>query len=96
MMEFLDAKVRAPVAEGGENYNFYTTNRRTNSGLQVGKGFIIGWGQWEPTQNKAFGLVMVKAYSVVNGVATATLEIKVPAEDMRTKYNPVSIFDYAP
>lgn len=96
MMAFLDAKVRAPVAEGGENYNFYTTNRRTNSGLQVGKGFIIGWGQWEPTQNKAFGLVMVKAYSVADGVATATLEIKVPAEDMRTKYNPVSLFDYTP
>lgn len=95
MMEFLDAEVRAPVDEGGENYNFYGTNRRTNSDLQVGKGFIIGWGQWgPPTENKAFGLVMVKAYSEANGVATATLEIKVPAEDMRTKYNPVSIFDY--
>lgn len=94
MMEFLDAKVRAPKDEGGENYNFYGTNRRTNSDLQVGKGFIIGWGQWEPTQNKAFGIVMVKAYSENAGVATATLEIKVPAEDMRTKYNPVSLFDY--
>lgn len=96
LMEFLDTKVRAPTAQGGENYNFYTTNRRTNTDLQVGKGFIIGWGQWSPTQNQAFGLVMVKAYSVVDGVATATFEIKVPKEDMRTKYNPVSIFDYTP
>lgn len=96
MMEFLDSKVRAPVAEGGENYNFYGTNRRVNSALQVGKGFIIGWGQWDPIHNQAFGIVMVKAYSVVDGVATATLEIKVPAEDMRTKYNPVSLFDYQP
>lgn len=96
MMEFLDAKVRAPVAEGGENYNFYGTNRRLNSDLQAGKGFIIGWGQWDPIENKAFGVVLVKEYSLVDGVATATLEIKVPAEDMRTKYNPVSIFDYQP
>jgi len=96
MMEFLDAKVRAPVAEGGENYNFYGTNRRFNGDLQVGKGFIIGWGQWDPIQNQAFGIVMVTEYSVADEVATATLEIKVPAEDMRTKYNPVSIFDYQP
>lgn len=94
MMEFLDAKVKASVANGGENYNFYGTNRRFNSDLQPGKGFIIGWGQWDPIQNKAFGIVMVKEYSVTDGVATATLEIKVPAEDMRTKYNPVSLFDY--
>lgn len=96
MMEFLNAKIKAPVAEGGENYNFYGTNRRTNSDLQIGKGFIIGWGQWDPISNQAFGVVMVKDYSVVDGVATATLEIKVPAEDMRTKYNPVSLFDYTP
>jgi hypothetical protein len=93
---FLDAKVRAPAAEGGENYNVSATNRRFNGDLQIGKGFIIGWGQWDPINNQAFGLVMVKDYSVVDGVATATLEIKVPAEDMRTKYNPVSLFDYTP
>lgn len=94
MMEFLDAKVKAPVASGGENYNFYGTNRRFNGDLKVGQGFIIGWGQWSPIENKAFGIVMVKEYAVTNGIATATLEIKVPAEDNRTKYNPVSIFDY--
>ncbi|GEP96695.1 hypothetical protein [Chitinophaga cymbidii] len=94
MMEFLDTKVRAPVAAGGENYNFYGTNRRTNSDLKAGQGFIIGWGQWDPIENKAFGIVIVKEYAVTDGVATATLEIKVPEEDNRTKYNPVSIFDY--
>ncbi len=92
--EFLDTKIKAPKAEGGENYNIHGTNRRTNSGLEVGKGFIIGWGQWDPINNQAFGLVMVKEFSVEGGEATATFEIKVPAEDMRTKYNPVSIFDY--
>ncbi|ATL47783.1 hypothetical protein COR50_11745 [Chitinophaga caeni] len=96
MMEFLDAKVRAPVAQGGENYNFYKTNRRTNSDLKAGSGFIIGWGQWDPISNQAFGIVMVREYSVSNGVATATLEIKVPEVDNRTKYNPVSLFDYNP
>ncbi|MBT1704622.1 hypothetical protein [Chryseosolibacter indicus] len=96
MMEFLDTKVRGPVASGGENYNFYGTNRRFNNSLKPGAGFIIGWGQFDPTQNKAFGIVMVKEFNVTNGVATATLEIKVPAEDNRTKYNPVSILDYEP
>lgn len=94
MMEFLDAKVRAPKDQGGENYNFYGTNRRTNSDLQIGKGFIIGWGQLEPTNNQGFGLVMVKDFAIVDGEATVTLEIKVPAEDQRTKYNPVSVLDY--
>lgn len=94
MTEFLNTKIIAPVAQGGEGYNIAATNRRFNGDLVPGKAFIIGWGQWDPIQNKAFGIVMVKEYSVTDGVATATLEIKVPAEDQRTKYNPVSLFDY--
>jgi hypothetical protein len=36
----------------------------------------------------------VKSYVEANGFATVTLDIKVPAEDNRTKFNPVSLFDY--
>jgi len=96
LTEFLQTKVIASVAAGGENYNIAATNRRFNGALKVGEGFIIGWGQWSPIENKAFGIVMVKEYAVTDGIATATLEIKVPAEDNRTKYNPESIFDYVP
>lgn len=92
--EYIQTKVIPPVASGGENYNVAATNRRFNSGLKVGEGFVIGWGQWSPINNQAFGLVLVKEYAVINGAATVTLEIKVPADDNRTKYNPVSIFDY--
>lgn len=96
LTEFLQTKVLASAAAGGEGYNIVTTNRRFNNGLKVGEGFIFGWGQWSPTENKAFGIIMVKEYAVTDGIATATLEIKVPAEDNRTKYNPESIFDYVP
>ncbi|QEH41646.1 hypothetical protein [Chitinophaga sp. XS-30] len=96
LTEFLNTKIIAPTSAGGEGYNIAATNRRFNGDLKVGEGFIIGWGQWSPIENKAFALVFVKEYALVNGEATATLEIKVPAEDNRTKYNPVSIFDYQP
>lgn len=94
--DFINNKIKAPVAAGGENYNVSATNRRFNDGMKVGAGFVIGWGQWSPINNQAFGIVFVKEYNVSNGIATCTLEIKVPAEDNRTKYNPVSIFDYQP
>lgn len=95
---FLETKIIAPSGQGGENYNIRTTNRRVNSDLKVGEGFIIGWGalQWGASvaDNKAFGIVMVKAYSTDGGVGKVTLEIKVPDEDNRTKYNPESIHSY--
>ncbi|MGX5691172.1 hypothetical protein [Arcticibacter tournemirensis] len=95
---FLETKIIAPTGEGGENYNIRTTNRRFNGDLKVGEGFIIGWGalQWGASvaDNKAFGIVMVKAYSTTGGVGNVTLEIKVPDEDNRTKYNPESIHSY--
>ncbi|WP_207424356.1 hypothetical protein [Desertivirga brevis] len=98
LTSFLETKILGPISEGGENYNIRTTNRRFNGELQVGKGFIIGWGAWRwgttVADNKAFGLVMVKAYSVSNGQATTTLEIKVPDEDFRSKYNSESIHSY--
>ena len=63
-----------------------------------GAGFVIGWGQWNfddgTVNNQAFGLVIVKDYTVNGDFATVTLDIKVPAENVRAKYNPVSIFSY--
>lgn len=89
MMTFLDNEVKS-------SYGFYTTNRRYNNSFSTTQGFIIGWGQWSPISNQAFGLVIVKEFTNVNGVATLTMDIKVPDEDNRTKFNPVSIFDYNP
>ncbi|UYQ91921.1 hypothetical protein MKQ68_17695 [Chitinophaga horti] len=92
--DYIANKVKAPAAAGGENYNVNGTNRRFNNTLVVGTGFIIGWGTWTPINNEAFGIVMVKEYSVNNGVATVTLEVKAPAEDNRTKYNGGSTLSY--
>jgi hypothetical protein len=98
LTEFLQKKIIAPTNQGGENYNVVTTNRRVSGDMVPGSGFVIGWGSWNfatsAVQNQAFGLVIVKDYVSANGFATVTLDIKVPAEDNRTKYNPVSLFDY--
>lgn len=94
LTDYINNKVKAPVAAGGENYNVSTTNRRFNSALKAGEGFIIGWGSWTPTNNQAFAVVMVKEYAVINGQATVTLEVKAPAEDNRAKYNSVSTLAY--
>ncbi|WP_207510546.1 hypothetical protein [Longitalea luteola] len=94
LMEHVAAKVAAPVAQGGENYNIYGTNRRTNNVFNVGQGFYIGWGQWDPINNQSFGLVIVRDYQVNGAYATITLDIKVPEENQRIKYNPVSLFNY--
>jgi hypothetical protein len=94
LIDHIAGKVAAPVSQGGEGYNIYATNRRTNNVFNVGQGFYIGWGQWDPINNQSFGIVLVKDYQV-NGVnATITLDIKVPEEDQRTKFNPVSLFNY--
>jgi hypothetical protein len=98
LTEFLQKNIIAPTSQGGENYNVATINRRVSGDMVPGAGFIIGWGSWNfadsKVQNEAFGLVIVKDYVVANGFATVTLDIKVPVEDNRTKYNPVSLFDY--
>lgn len=98
MENWLRANIIAPVAQGGENYNIITTNRRVSGDMVPGSGIVMGWGSWNfasgAVVNEVFGLVLVKDYVEANGFATVTLDIKVPAEDNRTKFNPVSIFDY--
>jgi hypothetical protein len=98
MMDWLQANIIAPTAQGGENYNLVTANRRVSGDMVPGAGFVIGWGSWNfatsAVNNQAFGIVLVKDYVEANGFATVTLDIKVPAEDVRTKFNPVSIFNY--
>lgn len=98
LTDFLQSSIIAPTSQGGENYNLVVANRRVSGDMVPGSGFVIGWGSWNfadnTVNNQAFGLVIVKAYSVENGFATVTLDIKVPAEDNRTKFNPVSLFDY--
>ena len=98
LTDFLQNSIIAPTNQGGENYNLVTSNRRVSGDMVPGSGFVIGWGSWNfadsKVNNQAFGLVIVKAYTEENGFATVTLDIKVPAEDNRTKYNPVSLFDY--
>ena len=95
---FLQSSIIAPTSQGGENYNLVVANRRVSGDMVPGSGFVIGWGSWNFTDNtvnnQAFGLVIVKAYTEENGFATVTLDIKVPAQDNRTKFNPVSLFDY--
>lgn len=98
LTEFLQKKIIAPTNQGGENYNVVTTNRRVSGDMVPGSGFVIGWGSWNfansAVNNEAFGLVIVKDYVTANGFATVTLDIKVPVDDNRTKYNPVSLFNY--
>lgn len=98
LADFLQTNIIAPTSQGGENYNVVTANRRVSGDMVPGSGFVIGWGSWNFADsrvvNQAFGLVIVKDYVVANGFATVTLDIKVPAEDNRTKFNPVSLFDY--
>jgi hypothetical protein len=98
MTDFINNKIKAPTSEGGENYNVSTANRRVSGDMVPGAGFVIGWGSWNfadsKVDNQAFGVVIVKEYSEANGFANVTLEIKVPADDNRTKYNPVSLFNY--
>ncbi len=94
LMEHIEKKVAAPTAQGGENYNIYETNRRTNNVFNVGQGFYIGWGRWNPILNQSFGIVIVRDYKNENGIGTITLDIKVPMEDQRTKFNSESLFNY--
>ena len=98
LMNFLQSSIIAPTSQGGENYNLPAANRRVSGDMVPGSGFVIGWGSWNfadsKVNNQAFGLVIVKSYTEENGFATVTLDIKVPAQDNRTKFNPVSLFDY--
>jgi len=98
MQKWLQENIIAPVNQGGENYNLVVANRRVSGDMVPGTGVVIGWGSWNFANsvvvNQAFGIVLVKSYVEANGFATVTLDIRVPAEDNRTKFNPVSLFDY--
>ncbi len=94
LQEHVANKVAAPKANGGEGYDIYATNRRTNNVFNVGQGFYIGWGQWDPTNNQVFGIVVVREYTINGEYATVRLDIKVPEEDQRARFNPVSLFNY--
>ncbi len=98
MNTWLQQNIVAPTNQGGENYNVAVANRRVSGDMVPGAGFVIGWGSWNfadgTVNNQAFGLVIVKEYTVNGDFATVTLDIKVPAENVRTKFNPVSIFSY--
>lgn len=96
---FINNKIKAPTAQGGENYNVSTTNRRVSGDMTPGVGIIIGWGHWNfvdnvNVTNEVFGLVLCTGYEVNGDYATVTLQIKVPNENNRVKYNPTSIHTY--
>ncbi|MCU7693860.1 hypothetical protein ACFSPU_01365 [Haoranjiania flava] len=95
---YINVNIKGP-APIGENYNITTTNRRISGDPVIGTGFIFGWGSWDvatgAVNNQAFGLALVKAYTNAGSEkGTVVLDIVVPAEDMRTKFNPVSLFNY--
>ena len=94
MLIGIDNKIKAPSSEGGENYNVHGTNRRVSAAPSPGTGFIIGWGVWDPIDNQEFGLVLVKELIPRGNFFDVVIDVKVPAENMREKYNPVSTFDY--
>ncbi|HMR83865.1 MAG TPA: hypothetical protein PKE30_12065 [Niabella sp.] len=95
---FINRNIKGP-GPVGENYNVTTTNRRVSGDPVVNAGFIIGWGSWNlatsVVDNQAFGVVIVKSYTTTgSGKGTVTLDIIVPAEDQRSRFNPVSMFGY--
>lgn len=95
---FININIKGP-GPLGENYNVSTTNRRVSGDPVSGSGFVIGWGSWNLTtgvvNNQAFGVVLVKSYdNQGSGKGTVTLDIIVPSENLREKFNPVSMFGY--
>lgn len=95
---FINVNIKGP-GPIGENYNISTTNRRISGDPVPGAGFVIGWGTWNLSSstaiNEAFGVVLVKSFvNSGGGKGTVTLDIVVPSENMRAKYNPVSMFGY--
>ncbi|MHA7109584.1 hypothetical protein ACRTDU_05615 [Sunxiuqinia elliptica] len=93
---FIQDKVIASKADGGENYNVAGTNRRTSSDLEANKGLIIGWGSYQDgkANNEQFALIYVKEVSLTDGIGRVKFDIKYPQPDYRTEYNPVSIKPY--
>lgn len=95
---FININIKGP-GPVGENYNVSTTNRRVSADPVVNTGVIIGWGSWNlasgAVDNQAFGVVLVKSYSTTgSGRGTVTIDVVVPAENQRTRFNPVSMFGY--
>ncbi|HTG56404.1 MAG TPA: hypothetical protein VL943_09065, partial [Niabella sp.] len=95
---FININIKGP-GPVGENYNVTTTNRRVSADPVTNTGVIIGWGSWNlasgAVNNQAFGVVLVKSYTTSgSGRGTVTIDVVVPAEDQRSKFNPVSMFGY--
>lgn len=95
---FININIKGP-GPLGENYNVSATNRRVSGDPVPGTGFVLGWGSWNLTtsavNNQAFGVVLVTAYdNQGSGKGTVTLDIVVPAENMRARFNSVSMFGY--
>lgn len=98
MDNFININIKGP-GPLGENYNVSTTNRRVSGDPVPGTGIVIGWGSWNlatsAVNNQDFGVVLVKSYDNQGaGKGTVVLDIVLPAENMRAKYNPVSMFGY--
>lgn len=96
---FINYKMKAPTAAGGENYNVTGAYRRLTDNITtsiVNRGFVIGWGTQvgNAANHEAFGVVYLKQITISGGVCTVVMDITVPKEDMLTKYNPVSMRAY--
>jgi hypothetical protein len=96
LTNFIDNKIVASAADGGENYNVKGTNRRTSGNLEEGSGLIIGWGSYVngAAANQEFAVIYVKEITIENGVGVVRFDIKYPQTDYRSVYNPVSILPY--
>lgn len=91
---FMNRNIKGP-GPVGENYNITTSYRRLSDNIvatSANRGFVIGWGSrsGESVNHETYGLVLIKSVSISGTVCTLTLDIKVPMQDMQTKYNPVS------
>ncbi|MFV0606716.1 MAG: hypothetical protein ACK5NK_12835, partial [Niabella sp.] len=98
MDNFINVNIKGP-GPIGENYNVSGTNRRISAAPSAGSGFVFGWGIWNlatsSASNEAFGVALVKSFvDAGGGIATVTMDIIIPSENMRVKYNPYSMFGY--
>ncbi|WP_114791483.1 hypothetical protein U0035_18895 [Niabella yanshanensis] len=95
---FINVNIKGP-GPVGENYNVSTTNRRVSADPVTNTGVIIGWGSWNlatgAVNNQAFGVVLVKSYTTTgSGRGAVTIDVVVPAENQRARFNLVSMLGY--
>ncbi|GAB3412326.1 hypothetical protein [Niabella aquatica] len=97
MENFINNNIKGPTPVG-ENYNVTNAYRRLSDNIvatSVNRGFVIGWGTrvGDTVIHEAYGLAVIKSVSISGTVCTLTLDITVPKEDMRTRFNAVSSFN---